>query len=50
MAYEEDLDDILENAVFKAINCDGVSFGYFVDSEGNIISPIAMLLEGDEEE
>tara|TARA_R110002012_G_C11530202_1_gene600396 strand:+ start:398 stop:544 length:147 start_codon:yes stop_codon:yes gene_type:complete len=48
MAYEEDLDDILENAVFKAINCDDVSFGYFVDSEGNIISNIAILLEEEE--
>ena len=48
-AYEKDLDDYLESVVTaKAINAKGISYGYFVDKEGNIISPIALLL-GEEE-
>ena len=46
---EEDLDDYMERIVTaKAINGKGISYGYFVDQWGNIISPIALLLEEEE--
>ena len=48
MAYEKDLDDIMENAQIKAINANGISYAYIVDSEGNIISNIALRLEEEE--
>mgnify|MGYP003629230949 CR=1 FL=1 len=49
-SYDEDLDDYMERVVTaKAINAKGISYGYFVDQEGNIISPIALLLEEEEE-
>ncbi len=48
MAYDKDLDDIMENAIVKAINAEGISYAYIVDSEGNIISNIAVRL-GEEE-
>ena len=49
-SFDEDLDDYMEKVVIaKAINAKGISYGYFVDQEGNIISPIALLLEKEEE-
>ncbi len=48
MAYEEDLDDIMQNAIVKAINAEGISYAYIVDKDGNIISPIALRLEEEE--
>lgn len=49
MAYEEDLDDIMyENAQIKVVDAEGICYAYIVDSEGNIITPIALRMEEEE--
>tara|TARA_R100000900_G_C3349131_1_gene166347 strand:+ start:426 stop:632 length:207 start_codon:yes stop_codon:yes gene_type:complete len=48
MAYEKDLDDIMENAQIKVVDAEGICYAYIVDHEGNIISPIALRLEEEE--
>jgi len=48
MAYEKDLDDIMENAQIKVVDAEGICYAYIVDSEGNIITPLALRLEEEE--
>jgi len=48
MAYEKDLDDIMENAQLKVVDAEGICYAYIVDHEGNIISPMALRLEEEE--
>lgn len=49
MAYDEDYDDVMEkNAQIKVVDAEGICYAYIVDSEGNIISPLALRM-GEEE-
>jgi len=48
MAYEKDLDDIMENAQLKVVDAEGICYAYIVDKKGNIITPMALKLEEEE--